>query len=735
MEDADMPKYFAVPYLNENLVKIYDTTGATFGQIALNRPGVNCVVYFSDPSASQQFLFISYDEFDTAGSATSHIDIYNVTNIANPTLSSSLALTNAVCGMAVQPGTMDLYVATFTDDVINGAGSTSNPGGVFSFTHSSGYSQASLSVFTTYNDAWNAVASVCANLAFDMHGYLWMTTYQNGDTSPTSHFLICFTQVNRTAGSSKNFFKLTNGGQIPVTDLSVSQSQVQTPLYPLSEPHGIAFDPLGNLWMANNSDDTNANGNNASGACNGTLLRLDRSWIDTALLTNSTLLMSLTSNGFGGTQTIPAATGVSLYGFADGRLGGLSFDGFALYISDQSSSNPYHQFIWELNTQGVTASTQGPAIQIKQSEFTTTYPGNSTIAIFNTTPAKLLARDTKTDTGAEPDAVFVCWESPDIGVTNTAIPSLPAPNTPTPTSVDLTSYGSVVGGGTGFVYVRVANFGGPGDPATTGTEIVKVYWAKASAGLDWPAPWDGLTFDANSTPANSLKLGDLIGAQPVGLINPGDETIFAFNWNVPNTAQYSVSDGHFCLIARVERNSLYPFGMDYPEEVGVFSAENEKSVGDNTRNNDVIGWRNVAVLAPMAMQRRLPIHLGVIGANLVTRQRVIRFAVETLNREGLTAHIPGQFTLHATGRCLHRLLEQTPQGHADHHLGEGRFALHDLSILMHENEVLPFEVVFEPAGVVHDFAIRIAQYAETQHGPKLLGGQTFVIGKVVGLHA
>ena len=742
-----MPKFFAVPYLNDQLVKIYGASGALAGTIALTRPGVNAVVPFSNPSANVHYLFVSYDEHNTAGSATSHIDIYDITNIATPTLKTSLTLHDAVCGMAVQPGTMDLYVATFTDEVTDGGSTATYPGGVFSFTHASGYTTGKFGKaangydmpFASYNDAWNAVASVCANLAFDPHGNLWMTTYQSGSSDPANHFLICFTQVDNSPASSKYFFKLTNPANpaVPVTPLPGSTSAVQTPLQPLSEPHGLAFDPLGNLWMANNSDDSNVNGVNGGGAANGTMLRLERNWIDTNLLTNATALASLTADGYGGKQPIPNAPGVTLYGFADGRFGGLSFDGFTLYISDQSAAVAFHQVIWQLNTQNLPANTAPTAAQFTASGLPTTYPGNTTIAIFNSTPAKLLIRESLADAGVEPDTAYNCWESVDIGVVNAALSGLPAPNAPSPTNFDLTSDGSITGG-TAFVYVRVANIGGAGAPTTTGTEVLKLYWAKASAGLDWPAPWDGLQFDPNSTPAQILPSGGLIGAQLLGSIDPGHETVFQIPWNnVPNTTLYSINDGHFCLIARVEREALYPFGLDYPEEVGTFSVENENSVGDNVRNNSPIGWRNIAILPPQPKIGPLPppIHLGVLGANHVPRSRIVHFAVETLNRHGLPTHIPGHVTLQAVGHSRDRLLEKTPEGHAGHHLGDGRFALHDLRIRMHPHEVLPFHVEFQPSSTVHDFAVRVMQYAETRRGPKLLGGQTFVIGKVHGLNA
>ncbi len=162
-----------------------------------------------------------------------------------------------------------------------------------------------------------------------------------------------------------------------------------------------------------------------------------------------------------------------------------------------------------------------------------------------------------------------------------------------------------------LVYVRVANIGAEGDPSTTGTEVVKVYFAKASAGLDWPAPWDGLTFDGGNT---DLPYGGQIGAMSIGKIDPGNETIFAIPWTtVPPEQAYSIPDGHFCLTARAERSSLYPFGMDYPEEAGAFSADGQGSLQYNVQNNLPIAWRNIAITP--ARKDDLHIRLGVLGAN------------------------------------------------------------------------------------------------------------------------
>lgn len=67
-------------------------------------------------------------------------------------------------------------------------------------------------------------------------------------------------------------------------------------------------------------------------------------------------------------------------------------------------------------------------------------------------------------------------------------------------------------------------------------------------------------------------------------------------------------------------------------------------------------------------------------------------------------------------------------------MGDGAFDMRDLRIRLHPFEVLPFKVEFEPAEEMNDYALRVVQYVETLRGPKVVGGQTFVVGKVAGLN-
>lgn len=53
------------------------------------------------------------------------------------------------------------------------------------------------------------------------------------------------------------------------------------------------------------------------------------------------------------------------------------------------------------------------------------------------------------------------------------------------------------------IYVRVSN---KSCVPSTGSEILKIYWAKAGTGLSWPASWDN-----SATFINGSSMGQPIG--------------------------------------------------------------------------------------------------------------------------------------------------------------------------------------------------------------------------------
>ena len=180
----------------------------------------------------------------------------------------------------------------------------------------------------------------------------------------------------------------------------------------------------------------------------------------------------------------------------------------------------------------------------------------------------LWSKDVSDDFGAEPDlSAQPMYISDDIWVRN-ANDGLANQDHQNP------EYGSA----TTFVYVRVRNRGCTG--SATGT--VRLYWAKASTGLSWPAPWDGSV----TSPA---LMGGAIGSQPVS-VAAGDDEILAFAWSPPNPAAYAAfgaDAGHFCLLSRVETGAAPGFGMSTPETGNLYA---------NVQNNNNIVWKNITVV-------------------------------------------------------------------------------------------------------------------------------------------
>jgi hypothetical protein len=134
------------------------------------------------------------------------------------------------------------------------------------------------------------------------------------------------------------------------------------------------------------------------------------------------------------------------------------------------------------------------------------------------------------------------------------------------------------GGPPNYVYVRVRNRACSGTQAGT----VKLYWAKASSGLSWQAPWDGSV----TSPA---LMGSPIGTAAVSVAG-GEDQIVSFAWSPPNPADYAsfgADQHHFCLLSRIETSPIAPFGMTAPETSNLYA---------NVQNNNNIVWKNISVV-------------------------------------------------------------------------------------------------------------------------------------------
>lgn len=183
----------------------------------------------------------------------------------------------------------------------------------------------------------------------------------------------------------------------------------------------------------------------------------------------------------------------------------------------------------------------------------------------------LMIKDGVVDTGIEPNlSSFNLWSSNDIWIRN--LPDglqiqehqNPIYNISTPN----------------YAYVRVKN---NSCVASTGSEQLKFYWAKAGSGLSWPNSWDGNHYFP--APNQTKKQGALVDTVTIPTILAGQETILQIPFIVPNPTDYAFigsEQWHFCLLARIE-STLDPL----VETIDLYT---------NVQNNNCIAWKNITIV-------------------------------------------------------------------------------------------------------------------------------------------
>ncbi len=192
----------------------------------------------------------------------------------------------------------------------------------------------------------------------------------------------------------------------------------------------------------------------------------------------------------------------------------------------------------------------------------------------NSSILDLYVKDNLDDIGVEPNTeTQYMWTSDNIWVRNNNDNGLTHQNP------DYSANGNP-----NYVKVRVIN---KSCVTSTGNEQLKLYWAKASTALAWPLNWDGSLNVYNSNYNQNFHLGGEVETITIPALQPGQETIITFPWQVPNPEHYAninPEPWHFCLLTRIISNVDT---MTFPETW---------DVNANTRNNNNIAWKNVTVV-------------------------------------------------------------------------------------------------------------------------------------------
>lgn len=260
----------------------------------------------------------------------------------------------------------------------------------------------------------------------------------------------------------------------------------------------------------------------------------------------------------------------------------------------------------------------------------------------------------------------------------------------------------IPGSASNYIYVRVRNRGCTGVQSGT----VKLYWAKASSGLSWPAPWDGSV----TAPA---VMGGLVGSQPTS-VAAGTTEILIFPWMPPNPADYAsfgADQSHFCLLSRIETSSSPPYGMTSPETGDLYA---------NVQKNNNIVWKNITVVDDLPGGGRVAEMLVTNFGKKDQRQAWLEFRAP---REDLGSVFDwGQVYVELPKKLVKTVVELSPElvetvkRRRRHSAGIKRVGDADFEILENGAVLGPFELA---PGDIHVVRARFAPTARHLVGPRV----------------
>lgn len=270
-----------------------------------------------------------------------------------------------------------------------------------------------------------------------------------------------------------------------------------------------------------------------------------------------------------------------------------------------------------------------------------------------------------------------------------------------------------------YIYVKVRNRGG-----CLGSGQLKVYWAKASTGLNWPTQWINYF-------VGPVLSGNLIHtSQPIiSNLAPGDSTIFEIPWFPPNPSDFSsygADSSHFCLLARIETSPIYPHGMTYPEIA---------PIGANVKNNNGIVWKNITVVDNFTGPNG-PMATGWVTIRNVERETAeIKLRFLTPKKDHNNPFLKyGKIYVHLGDRLLERWREGGMKGEGIRYDGERGIEVQKLDAFIDGMKLDPeelhtikfgFDLENQPAEGKDQFTLQVEQYTGGREGMQLTGGENF----------
>jgi hypothetical protein len=321
--------------------------------------------------------------------------------------------------------------------------------------------------------------------------------------------------------------------------------------------------------------------------------------------------------------------------------------------------------------------------------------------------ADLWMQDNADDTGVEPDpSPNPMYISDDIWVRNN------------PDGLTNQDHQNPLGEAPNHVYVRVRNRACASGATQAGT--LKLYWAKASVSLGWPAPWDGSV----TVPA---VMGGLIGSQPVTVAG-GAVQVFHFPWTPPDPSDYAAfgaDRAHFCLLARIELSLTAPFGMATAETGNLYA---------NVQANNNIVWKNISVVDIDGDGARFA--EVVIGPSPAGRHLIF----ETPQGDAVSVFDWGHVVVEFRGSALAGWVKGGIKGTDVQQLADGRLVILRSGARI-DRPALPsgrygtMHVLFVPEGRRRSVGARVfpLDIQEFDRENRPLGGQRFLLKTAMGL--
>ncbi|MFL5742609.1 MAG: ubiquitin-activating E1 FCCH domain-containing protein [Flavisolibacter sp.] len=336
--------------------------------------------------------------------------------------------------------------------------------------------------------------------------------------------------------------------------------------------------------------------------------------------------------------------------------------------------------------------------------------------------ANLYVKDRPEDLGAEPNpSVLPMWQSEDIWLRKTQDASH--------TFAHVHEDGEFRTDAThpNYVYVEVHNRGGA---SSVGTEQLSLYWAKAGSSLSWNSSWNGSTYF--DPPANTMLMGAPIGTQTIPAVTSGSSVILEFPWMPPNPASYTgvlaADQNHFCLLARITTSTSAPYGMTFPETTNLYS---------NVQNNNHIVWKNISVFDLNPSDA--PVYT-VVG-NFGDQPMMSRFRFEMKNDQGVAGLLNrGVIRVTVDGNLKEILKNYRAEGQGIKQTGDGVFeisregtVLDHILLPPHQYGTLKMQFIANDKNDLgKGFAITFTHSDVTTGTEQIVGGQTYVFGKVSG---